>query len=111
MRGQYKHAKLLTDFVMKCIRVHCETMPNHLYHYKLNSTSVSYFEDSSLNFKRMYANFSDFYAAETGEDKSPISEKTYINFFNYNLNFSFCAPSTDLCDFCYESKIKKKIKQ
>ena len=104
-RGLYVHFKILTSPLMKLIRKHCDSLPHHKSHYKLERTSLNYFDDSSLNLKKMYILFLDFYAAETGDDNIPLKEKTYINFFNYNINYSFTLPRTDMCDFCYECQL------
>ena len=100
-RGRYEHFKILSTPLVKLIRKHCESLPHHKSHYYLERTALNYFDDSSLNHKIMYKLFLDFYSADTGDDNVPLSEKTYINFFNYNINFSFILPRTDMWDFCY----------
>ena len=97
-RGKHEHFKILSSPLMKLIRKHCESLPHHQSHYKIKRTSLNYFDDSSLDLRKMYLLFLDFYAADTGDDNIPLSEKTYSNFFNYYINFSFTLPRTDMCD-------------
>ena len=88
MSGKYEHSKKLNTDVTALIKAHCESLPHNESHYRKEHSKLKYFEDSSLTLRKLYLLFLDFYAAITGDETVPISETTYINYFNYNLNFA-----------------------
>ena len=96
MAGKYEHTKKLNEDVVKLIRAHCESLPHNESHYRQEHSKLNYFEDSSLTLKKLYLLFLKFDTAKTGIRTPPIVEKTYINFFNYNLNFAIRSPKTDV---------------
>ena len=61
--------------MIELIHLHCKSLPHRLSHYSREKTSLNYFDDSSLNVKRLYDSFVDYYKAIKDEEP-PISEKT-----------------------------------
>lgn len=47
--------------------------------------------------------FLDFYAAENPNKLIPLKENTYREYFNYNNDFSFRLPQTDVYNKCFEN--------
>ena len=61
LRGKYDHCKILDSNLAKAIKIHCESVPHDLSHYRREITTINYFEDPSLSLKEMYLQFLDFY--------------------------------------------------
>lgn len=101
--GRREDTVKLSETLKTMIQEHCESIPHRTSHYKRQSTNLNYFENASLNLKTMYSLFQEYYFEKTGE-RLPISETVYCKYFNYNVNFSFRLPRTDVCNTCYESE-------
>lgn len=98
------HNLKLTDDLQNLIRLHCTSLPHRGSHYSHESTSLNYFKNPELNLKILYDLFLDYHASVTGDLNAPIAFSTYEKFFNYNCNFSFNLPRTDVCNICFESE-------
>ncbi|XP_043483482.1 uncharacterized protein LOC122511964 [Leptopilina heterotoma] len=102
-RGRHGNNSIrLTEDVKQLIQEHCNSIPHSELHYRREETSLKYFENSELNLKKLYFLFLDYYAAITGNKNPPIDENTYGQYFNYNVNFTFSKPRTDVCNTCFE---------
>lgn len=101
-RGKHEnHPIPLTEEIKELINYHCNLIPNSESHYCREKTSLKYFDDPDLTLSKLYLLFSDFYSAVTGDEKCPIDESTYCQYFNHHINFSFSKPRTDVCNVCF----------
>lgn len=92
------------------IREHCLSIPHSQSHYSLGKSSRLYFENSELTLTKLYLLFVEYYTNKIGK-APPITQKSYCNYFNKNLNFSFSKPKTDVCNLCFEFKIVDDINE
>ena len=109
LRGKHdKHVVRLTDDVKTLIRQHCDSITHPESHYTREDSELNYFDNPALNLITLYNLFLDYYSAVTGETASPIDKNTYCDYFNYNVNYTFQQPRTDVCNFCEENKMNPK---
>ncbi|KAJ8674060.1 hypothetical protein QAD02_005322 [Eretmocerus hayati] len=106
-RGKHDNHKLkMTETMKNMIKLHCESIDHTGSHY--TDSSLQYFVDSELNLVKLYQSFCEYYRQETQTSQVPVSLPVYSNYFNYQLNYSFSPPRTDVCDMCYEYQIAEK---
>lgn len=104
-RGKHEnHFKKLTEDIKELILLHCELLPHSQSHYKHETSNLNYFDHPDLDLKKLYNLFLEYYTSVTQNSDPPISEETYSNYFNYNLNFTFKKPRTDVCNICFKNQ-------
>lgn len=99
----------MTDEFKKMIYDHYLSIPHSNSHYSLQKTNLLYFENSNLNVKELYKLFIEYYTDKSGDKNPPITESTYHNHFNHNINFSFQKPKTDVCNISFENRNEVEI--
>ena len=110
-RGRHEnHVIRLTDEVKNLIEEHCLSIPHSESHYRREKSSLQYFDNPDLNLTTLYQLFLEFYAMKTGKTEIPLTRTTYEKYFQYNQNFAFSKPRTDVCDFCFENKDNQDLK-
>ena len=109
-KASHKKWIRLTDEVKELINAYCLSIPRSESHYRREQSSLQYFENTKLTMKKLYELFLEFYPAKTGRAEILLTQTTYDKYFNFNPNFSFSKPRTDVCDFCFENKQNSEVK-
>ncbi|KAL1493739.1 hypothetical protein ABEB36_009433 [Hypothenemus hampei] len=88
--------------VKKIIHEHCDSLSHNESHYSREDSKLNYFKDQSLTLNKLHTLFIDYYKEKTKNNKIPIKNSTYFNYFNHFVNFSFEWSRIDVCCYQYE---------
>jgi hypothetical protein len=77
------------------------TFEKHKSHYCYESNDYEYFEDTSLNIKKLYKLFIQ-YLDKNHSDSYKLGFTTFYMHYIKNCNIKFRNPRKDICDFCFK---------
>lgn len=109
-RGTHLHHEVKsTDKIQTSIRHHCLSLSHSEFQYSSEKCKLLTFDNPELPLTTLYKLFIEYYADKNENKTPPLLKSADYEFFNYNSNFTFNKPRTDVCNFCYENEDNVEI--